>query len=262
MIGIPFLLLLLLSLQYTISSHPPLTLNGPPTLNGEHLLITVAQESGFVNIEEDDEDGSLKFSGYIMDMIDGIAARANFTYTIKTPSGFGSLCHDRLSSNNQTDAFAAKYRTQYKCGQSDVNDLPISNYTTDMYWGLYYVTPERQLENQFTLPYNPPSTGTLTMFGTETGISNMNQLAQLQTSGIVGPACAAENAAYIDFLRHAYPEMQFVEVPNTEESFYDSLVNGVCSVIISDYPVATYFTLQQYQKGRCLVQGMVRTSCN
>jgi len=50
--------------------------------------------------------------------------------------------------------------------------------------------------------------------------------------------------------------LPLLEVPNTEESFYNSLVNGVCSVIISDYPVATYFTLQQYQKGQCLVNGM------
>ena len=242
-------------------------LEGAPQLNGEKFRITVAQESGFVNIDEN-PDGSLSFSGYCIDIIESISRpnRANFSYELRTPSGFGSLCGPQLDANDEdTVPYLPHYRSQYKCGQSDVNDIPQTEFLTEMYLGLYYVTPERQRENHFTLPYHPPSTGTLTMFGTATRINTFRELEEMQKMGSIGPACAAENAAYIDFLKNAFPEMKFVEVPNSEESFYQALEKGTCSVIISDFPVATHFTLQQYQKDRCKVRGKVsfsRTSYN
>mmetsp|Transcript_5711 Transcript_5711/g.8801 ORF Transcript_5711/g.8801 Transcript_5711/m.8801 type:complete len:830 (-) Transcript_5711:2106-4595(-) len=230
---------------------------GAPQLHGEKFHITVAQESGFVNIDKA-PDGSLSFSGYCIDMIESISRpeRANFTYELRPPSGFGSLCGPKLDMEDpESVPYLPQYYSQYKCGQSDVNDIPQTEFLTDMYLSLYYVTPERQRENHFTLPYHPPSTGTLTMFGTATRINNFQELAEKQKTGSVGPACAAENAAYIDFLKDAFPEMKFVEVPNSQESFYNALQQGTCSVIISDYPVATHFTLQQFQKDRCKVGG-------
>ena len=128
------------------------TIREPPNLQGAHFRITALEESGFLNIGENQEgeNGALSYSGYLIDMIQSIAQphRANFTYDLLPPSGYGSLCVPRLELGSDRDALAAydkAYRTQYNCGASDTNDLPLmANYSTDMYLGMYYVTPSRQ----------------------------------------------------------------------------------------------------------------------
>jgi len=126
------------------------TIKDPPNLQGAHFKITALEESGFLDIQENEEDGSLSYSGYLIDMIQSIAQpnRANFTYTLLPPSGYGSLCVPQLepgSSDSSSSAYDKSYRTQYNCGASDTNDFPLmTNYSTDMYLGMYYVTPSRQ----------------------------------------------------------------------------------------------------------------------
>lgn len=144
----------------------------PPHLHGEHFKISVAEEGSFLKVHDNNHNEkngtTLSYSGYLIDMMDAISQnhRANFTYELLTPSGYGSQCTPRLDMYHDSDhddavnhnmAYDKQYRTQYKCGSSDVTDLPHSNHTTtDMYLGMYYVTPERQLQNQFTIPFLPP----------------------------------------------------------------------------------------------------------
>jgi len=125
------------------------TQDDPPNLKGAHFRITALEESGFLDFTEDETDGSLSFSGYLISLLESLARpeRANFTYDLLPPSGFGSLCVPRLDdeASNSSLAYGKTYHTQYNCGASDTNDLPLrTNYSTDMYLGMYYVTPSRQ----------------------------------------------------------------------------------------------------------------------
>jgi hypothetical protein len=180
-----------------------------PHLNGADFRITALQEHGFLDIQDED-DGTVSFSGYLIDMLDAIAQpnRANFTYTLLPPSGFGSLCVPRLNETTVDKAYDKIYRTQYNCGASDVNDLPVmsDDYSTDMYLGLYYVTPSRQLQNQFTIPFVPPFFGTLAMFGTATGIPTFEALVQQQAEGSQPPACAPAGTALLTFVEEVILE--------------------------------------------------------
>jgi signal transduction histidine kinase len=144
----------------------------PPQLNGEHFRITAVQENGFLDIQNDDKNGQVTFSGYLVDMMKSISKpeRANFTYTLLPPSGTGSACVPRIDHDNVTDGFYHdRYRTQYNCGAADVNDSTIygntTPYSTDMYLGMFYVNPTRQLLNHFTVPFLPPFSGTLAVSG-------------------------------------------------------------------------------------------------
>jgi len=129
------------------SSLAQTTIKDPPNLQGAHFKITAIEESGFLDIEEND-DGSLSYSGYLIEMLRSIAQpeRANFTYALLPPSGYGSLCEPRLDVDaDDENAYNAAYRTQYNCGASDTNDVPLmAEYSTDIYLGMYYVTPSRQ----------------------------------------------------------------------------------------------------------------------
>jgi len=142
--------LLLIVLWPCLLSDAQTTIQDPPNLQGAHFKITALEESGFLDIQENEEDdgSSLSYSGYLIDMIQSIAQpdRANFTYTLLPPSGYGSLCVPQLEPGSESSlAYDKSYRTQYNCGASDTNDLPLmTNYSTDMYLGMYYVTPSRQ----------------------------------------------------------------------------------------------------------------------
>ena len=124
----------------------------PSNLNGAHFRITVVEEDGFLDIHEHiDDKGNyhLSYSGYLISLINSVARpdRANFTFDLLPPSGFGSPCEPRLDPNQdeQNSAYGKSYRTQYNCGASDTNDVPLmTNYSTDMYLGMFYVTPLRQ----------------------------------------------------------------------------------------------------------------------
>jgi hypothetical protein len=143
-----------------------------PNLGGQKFKITVVAENGFVNIKDDGSSltqpiAADALSGYIIDMIESVSRpeRANFSYEIYTPSGYGSLCAPQLAADASEGAYSKDYYSEYRCGESDVNDLPETNTTTDMYWGIWSVTPGRQLMNQFTLTFKPPSSGALGMWG-------------------------------------------------------------------------------------------------
>jgi hypothetical protein len=219
-----------------------------PQLNGHHFRITALQESGFLDIDVNEIDGSLSYAGYLIDVLEGIAheQRANFTYELLPPSGYGSLCSPRLNMTSPTaaaQAYDALYHTQYNCGASDVNDAPTSNYTSDMYLGMYYVTPARQLLNQFTIPFLPPSSGTLQMLGSATGIPNFDALVAQQAVGLQPAACAPAGTALLRFVETAYPGLQVKGVFGGNDEIYQTFVDGTCQVYIVDGPVAAQFVL-------------------
>jgi hypothetical protein len=141
----------------------------------------------------------VRYQGYLIDMIYALAEKANFSFTLLPPSGMGSACVPRIyttkdANSNSSLLYDRIYRTQYNCGASDVNDYTIfsnntsnSTYnettvatTTDMYLGMFYVSPARQLVNHFTIPFVPPFSGTLAMFGTATNIADFTSLVLQQ----------------------------------------------------------------------------------
>ena len=238
----------------------------PPQLNGEHFRITALEENGFLDVK-DEPDGSLSFSGYLIALLEGISRedRANFTYTLLPPSGFGSLCVPRLGDNTTNtigmSPYDASYRTQYNCGASDVNDLPLmANYSTDMYLGMYYVTPSRQLQNQFTIPFLPPVSGTLAMFGTATGIPNFEALVEQQQAGLQPAACAPDGTALINFVADSFPGLQVRGVYGGEDDIYQAFLDGTCQIYITDGPIAAQFVRRRSERGECTANGMVRTN--
>jgi hypothetical protein len=257
----------------TVPGQAPTT---PPHLQGQHFRITVLQEDGFLDILEDPSNPGhvASYSGYLIDMIHAIAqeTRANFTFTLLPPSGYGSLCVPRLalpSSFNETTtgttmshdsmAYNATYRTQYNCGASDVNDWPlVTDVSTDMYLGMYYVTPTRQLLNQFTIPFLPPYSGTLAMFGTATEVPNFETLVQLQQAGLQPAACAPGGSALIDQVTKSFPGLQTKGIFGTETDILQAFADGTCEIYINDGPIASQFVLRRLQRGECIINGKVR----
>ena len=237
----------------------------PPQLNGAHFRITALEENGFLDIHDDgtsDEFTQFSYTGYLIDMIEAIGQphRANFTYTLKPPSGLGSLCVPQLSLQNasqRSKVYAKDYRTQYNCGASDVNDAPLrANYSSDMYLGMYYLTPSRQIANQFTIPFLPPFSGTLAMFGTATGIQNFEALVEQQQSGLLDPSktCGPGGSALIDFVVRSYPGLQVRGLFGGEDDIYDAFVDQSCQVYITDGPIAAQFVLRRSRRNECTDQ--------
>lgn len=224
-----------------------------PSLEGQPFSITVVQADGFVEVDPTSDSG---FSGYVVDMIANVAAKANFEYTLKLPSGAGSDCTPQLGGDENATAYDSAYAAAYLCGQNDVlePDVVPVEYQTDMYWSMYYVTNTRQLAGKFSLPFKPPTRG-LTMYGTATGINNFNDLIGQQQSGKIGPACVGGNTAYAEWLATAMPDLQTVDVLNSNDGFEEALEAGTCTVLINAEHAAAQFVKSHYDKGTCEING-------
>jgi len=163
-------------------------------------------------------------------MIETVSKAADFTYELLTPSGFGPLCPEPLDPNATAaeDAYPESVTSAYLCGQDDVLDPSVpAEYKTDMYWSMYYVTTARQEAGKFSLPFKPPISG-LTMYGTGTGLKDIQDLIGQQQAGVRGPACVGENTAYGNFLATSLPELQTVAITNTIEASQAALRDGTC----------------------------------
>jgi hypothetical protein len=255
----------------------------PPQLNGAKFRVTVVKDPGFVEVMESspdiDDERELLFSGYLVQVMKTMAdpTRANMTLEFVTPSGMTSNCHapgcgapllaeyEEDGANNasvrqqhqQQLPYSTECYSNYGCATTDVTDVPHTNYTTDMYLGLFYVTPARQLQNQFSIPLYPPTTGTLTMVGTATGIRDVEDLVQQQLAGQQGPACVRADTAYPAFLQESFPQLQMVDCLGTEEGTQQCFRDGTCDVAIVDHPVATHFVLSQSLQGACTINDKV-----
>lgn len=239
------------------STAPPLP--PPPHLNGRYFRITVLEEGDFLDVIEDEgNDGSLSFSGYLIDMVDALAAknRANFTYDLLTPSGLGEFCEPRLQSINDENLYSAHYHSQYNCGTNDVNDIMSgSNISTDMYLGMFYITPERQLRNHFTIPFVPPHKGTPAMYGTATGIRDIPDLVRQQKQGKQPEVWMHGSTASLDFVQSAFPDLK---IRPHFGSMDEAMDRGEAEISIFDAPLVAHHVLQRFRRGACLANGKVR----
>ncbi|CAB9520555.1 expressed unknown protein [Seminavis robusta] len=239
---------------------------GDPILSGYHFRITVVEQLGYVDIETDKETGELSFSGYLVDVLKEVSKehRGNFTYELATPSGFGSKCEGRLNwtkgegFNSTTEvldhpeSYGIPFQAQYKCGESDVNDRPLSAYSTDMYWSLYYITPERLKVNRFTVPYKPPGKGTLGMMGTATYIYSFDDLVANHSDR---PICAFANTAYVDSLRMTFPELT-INLVHKPEGIHKALSDGTCDIFVGAYAELSDMVRVYSETGRCQAHGL------
>ena len=262
----------------------------PPKLSGQHFRITILELAPWVIIKEEEENGNLSFSGYLVDILEEIASpsRANFTYELLTPSGYGSYCNPRvelplldlvdspsLSSttlyhNSSTTedggyqqfdvlqqqllklrpgSYDKMYRMAYRCGESDVNDRPISPYSTDMYWGAYYITPERLQVNKFTVAFAPPDRATLGMMGTATHINSMLDLPSTNHA-----VCAYENTAYMEALKLTFPTLDITGIGYGDDK-HAKLSDGTCDVIIDGLPFLQQDVHNLFIQGKCRANG-------
>ena len=232
-------------------------LESPPRLTGRHFRVTVVEEPGFVDFYA---TGELS-GGYCINIFETIAAHANFTYEFLSPSGMGSLCDHGTS---EIIPYSNAYRSQYLCGQSDVNDIPnnftsnvTDEYATDMFLGLFYVTPVRQLQNVFSMSFHPPTTGALTFFGIATGIASVDDLIQQQKKGLQRPVCVQSNTAFGEYIEASFPDLETRPYDFSTGDLYESFDSGACDIQVADNPVATRFILDQQLKNSCLARGKV-----
>jgi hypothetical protein len=218
-----------------------------PKLDGHHFRVTAIPEGGFLDFEND--------SGYLLDMFREIAREANFTYDLLTPSGFGPDCVPRLNLDTPAESYDYSYQAQYNCGTNDVNELQGTQYATDIYLGMYYITPQRQRKNWFTVPFQPPSEGTPVMFGTTTGIPTIEKLIESQKSGRYPPACIQASTATLEFVQDAYPDLEVEPFYGNQQAQHAAMNSGKCPIFIADAPVAAHLILQQSEKGQCEADG-------
>jgi len=163
----------------------------------------------------------------------------------------------QLSIDDAQNTYSNTYRDQYNCGQNDVNEIRENDlYKTDMYWSLYLITPPRQLLNQFTIPYVPPVSGAITMYGTAVKIKDFEDFIAKQKEGLQGPACSFESTALSKYLRVAFPGIKLIDVQNNNVALYQALRDGICDVIINTYVYAEDFISERYDLGECIVNGM------
>lgn len=239
----------------------PMTPNlAEPNLSGQHFRITVVEQDGYVDMKEE-ADGTLSYSGYLLDILRELSRedRGNFTYTLLTASGYGSGCSPRLefdgnSTEDHPDVFHPRYRSQYQCAEADVNDRPLSSYSTDFYWGVFYITPGRLQVNTFTVPYTPPMDGTLGLIGTATHIHGLEDL--LTNHYATKAICAFSGTAYLDTLRQSFPHVEIVGLGYGNDVMHEAFDNGMCDVWIGASAELGLNIKRFVQEGKCLANGM------
>ena len=192
-------------------------------------------------------------------MIQNISSRANFTFELLPPSGFGTLCnHGEGNGDVPTEPYGKLYRTQYLCGQGDVQDA--HNFTTDLYQSMFYVTPERRLFNRFTTPFIPPSQGGVQLMGTATNIKGLEDLIRQQKEGKQMPLCVLANTAYSVWLQKSFPALLVTEVTlgttsNEINEIHQLFESGICETYARPNPIATRTILKLYNQGLCKANG-------
>ena len=248
--------------------------------DAHHYRVTALSDGSFLTIRPN-ENGTASFEGYLTTMwnqiVNGLNSNNTTTaeltsYEFLAPSGYGSACMPQLNGLNQTstlagdnssdigleesvDAYDKRYYSQFNCGSNDVTELQGTPFGTDIYLGMYYVTPERLERNKFTLPFQPPYQSTLGILGTATHISSFEHLINLQHAGKQGPVCVPGSTALSKFVQTTFPDMKirlsFGEI--SAIGFYETLLSGECTMLVVDTPVLTDFIQQLSKKSLCMI---------
>jgi len=102
------------------------------SMKGAHVRLVTVHEPPYMDVGLN--DGRIapveEWKGMLIDMLNQISQRGNFTYDLSLPSGRGPSC---VGDTN------ASWARQYKCAQEDVLTLNVS----DAYWALTYITTQR-----------------------------------------------------------------------------------------------------------------------
>ena len=84
-------------------------------LAGVHLHITTVHSIGAIDMGIDGGNillPSAQWTGFMIDVVNWVAAQAGFTYTLSLPSGLGPSCSRDADGNIQS---VDTYAGQYKC---------------------------------------------------------------------------------------------------------------------------------------------------
>jgi hypothetical protein len=130
----------------------PATLYSKGRLDGLHLHITTVHDDAAMSMW--DKDGVLKpwteWSGFQRDVMDWVALKAGFTYTLYSASGYGPNCPKRADGSVEDPK---KIAGNYGCAERDTYDEAVPDeFRTHMYWAQYYITPGRIGKSRFTSP--------------------------------------------------------------------------------------------------------------
>ena len=130
----------------------PTTLYSKGRLDGLHLHITTVNDDAAMSMF--DEDGVLKpwteWKGFQRDVIDWVALKAGFTYTLYSASGHGPNCPKKADGSVEDPK---KLAGNYGCAERDTYDDAVPDeFRTHMYWAQYYITPGRIGKSLFTSP--------------------------------------------------------------------------------------------------------------
>ena len=130
----------------------PATLYSKGRLDGLHLHITTVHDDAAMSMW--DKDGVLKpwteWSGFQRDVIDWVALKAGFTYTLYSASGHGPNCPKKADGSVEDPK---KLAGNYGCAERDTYDDAVPDeFRTHMYWAQYYITPGRIGKSLFTSP--------------------------------------------------------------------------------------------------------------
>lgn len=253
------LLLFLLACIPSVAQDDGMVSSQPPRLDGRKLVFTVAIRSSFVGVSTN-SDGSLEYAGYLVDMMQAMARpdRANFEFELRTPSGVGPDCVAATSEDSEilNAPYGKAYWSQYNCAANDV-ELTNSTYRTDGYLGLFYASLSRMQKFQLTIPYNPPYKGTPAMFGTVTGLSTIESVAERQKTDDTLHVCMPGSTATLDMVRGVFPDLRITEFYGDDHDLYTSLDDGTCSIYLFDAPIGQYMVRKFSEQGRCHAKGKV-----
>lgn len=88
----------------------------PINLNGQNYKITLIENLEYLVKVSKDGDGAPtndEITGYMKDMIDAVAQKANFTYSLQMPSGKGASCNPMVAADDTASLYGATYRSQF-----------------------------------------------------------------------------------------------------------------------------------------------------
>lgn len=105
------------------------------------------------------------------------------------------------------------------------------------------------------MPYKPPADGALTMYGIGEGVKDFEDLIEQQNDDKQGPICLGESTAYANYLKESFPDLKFVDIPNTDAGALQAMKDGTCTITVNAYPYALDFIANRKAEDMCEYNG-------